>query len=54
MDAAHILTNVAVLFLVATLWSDSGEAPAKVPARKAWLTIAALMALASLVLKVIG
>lgn len=54
MNAAHILTNVAMLFLIATLWSDSGEATAKLPARKAWLTIAALLVLASLVLKVIG
>lgn len=54
MDAAHILTNVAVLFLVATLWRDSGAASAKLPARKAWLTVAALLALASLVSKLVS
>jgi len=51
MGAETILTNVAILFLAATIWSYLRQEERLTPARKTWLLVAGIFALISLLLR---
>jgi hypothetical protein len=51
MGAETILTNVAILFLAATLWTYLQQEGHLSPARKTWLLVAGLFATISVVLQ---
>jgi hypothetical protein len=53
MGAETILTNVAILFLAATLWTYLRQEGRLSPARKTWLLIAGIFALISLLLRLL-
>lgn len=54
MQVPSILTNVAVLLLVAAFWDDLRRGRRLTPARKTWLTVAAIFAVVSLALQLFG
>ena len=49
MIAPVILTNLAILLLVVTLWDDMRKSNRLTHARKTWLLVAAIFAAVSLV-----
>jgi hypothetical protein len=51
MGAETILTNVAVLFLAATVWNYLRQEERLTPARKTWLLVASIFAAISLILQ---
>jgi hypothetical protein len=51
MGAETILTNVAILFLAATLWTYLRQEERLTPARKTWLMVASILAAISLILQ---
>jgi hypothetical protein len=51
MRAETILTNVAILFLVATVWNYLQQESRLTAARKTWLMVAGIFALISLILQ---
>jgi hypothetical protein len=53
MGAQAILTNIAILFLVATFWSYLRQQSSLTPARKTWLLVATIFALVSVLLQLL-
>jgi hypothetical protein len=51
MGAETILTNVAILFLVATVWNYLRQEDRLTPARRTWLSVAGIFALISVLLQ---
>jgi hypothetical protein len=51
MGAAAILTDVAILFLVATIWNYLQQENRLTPARRTWLSVAGIFALVSALLQ---
>ena len=49
MIAPVILTNLAILLLVAAVWDDMRKEDRLTPARKTWLLVAAIFTAVSLV-----
>jgi hypothetical protein len=51
MGAAAILTDVAILFLIATIWNYLQQENRLTPARRTWLSVAGIFALVSALLQ---
>jgi hypothetical protein len=51
MGAETILTNVAILFLAATVWNYLQQEGRLTPARRTWLSVAGIFALVSVLLQ---
>ena len=51
MGAQTILTDVSILFVVATVWNDLKEQDRLTPARRTWLSVAGIFALVSALLQ---
>ena len=51
MAAETILTNVSILFVVATIWNYLRQEERLTPARRTWLSVAGIFALVSALLQ---
>jgi uncharacterized membrane protein HdeD (DUF308 family) len=51
MAAETILADVAILFLIATVWNYLQQEKHLTPARKTWLSVAGILALVSALLQ---
>jgi hypothetical protein len=51
MSAATILTDVSILFLVATIWNYLQQEDRLTPARRTWLSVVGIFALVSALLQ---
>jgi hypothetical protein len=51
MGAETILTDVSILFLVATIWDYLRQEDRLTPARRTWLSVAGIFALVSALLQ---
>jgi hypothetical protein len=54
MNAETALTNVAILFLVVTVWNYLSQEGKLTPARRTWLSVAGIFAVISLLVRLFG
>ena len=54
MNAEMTLTNVAILFLVVTVWNYLQQEGKLTPPRRTWLSVAGIFAAVSLLLRIFG